>query len=148
MRRTKPRRLKLGDLDRDTHARFGPWECLRLYIIRSQPGVSAEELASTLEISERHLRRLVAIGRDLFAAERVPRLELITGRQPKQCGHDRPIAIGHAVLCLDCLVSGFDEVDLLTALPSIPLDVRLPEPEPEPETRKQKRAKLYGEKPE
>ncbi len=140
MRQRKPKRMRLGDLEQDTRSRFPPWECVKLFILHAN-GVTAKALAIHYKASESWIYKKIAMGRDIWALERVPRLEILTAHPltPGECPHRGPIAVGAHVVCLVCMASGFDDVDALTAFPPIALDLK-PTTEPLlPLTGKQKR---------
>jgi hypothetical protein len=70
---------------------------------------STATLAVKCKLSQRQIRRRIARARAFGALDgEIPYIELIMGPNPKQCGHDRPIPIGEAIICLDCMLGGLD----------------------------------------
>jgi hypothetical protein len=125
MRPRRSKRMRLGDLDRDSRSRFPPWECVRLFVLNAN-GVTVKMLSTHYRASESWIYKKIALGRDLWALERVPRLEILTAHplRPNECDHVGAIEVGRPVVCVVCMASGYDDVDALTRLPAIALDVK------------------------
>jgi hypothetical protein len=100
--------------------RFGKWRCIEIFFLHCN-GTPVSEIAAKYEISESYLYKLSQRGRDYAATSRIPpdneiifRPErTMKGKPVGQCPHGKPIQVGDAEVCLECMEFGLDYLDKL-----------------------------------
>jgi hypothetical protein len=93
---------------------FTTYQCVNIYWLNER-GITQRTLAKNLEVSQSTICRAIRRGRDSYSRWDEPRLNAMMGglgRARIACDHPK-IQIGEYVVCVECCVSGFDEIDAL-----------------------------------